>query len=429
MLLVLGALLVGSGAVSASETALFRLGHADRQRLAREHPAAARAVATLFRRPRALLITVLLLNMTINVTYFVVSSVLSYRVEGAVAAVVVGVGSLFAIILFGEVLAKLLASAHRVRYVSLIAMPLLAVHRAITPVRLVVDHVFVGPLSRLVAPADAQRASTVTADELGELLGVGASSGAIDEHEQTLLTDVLELGSLRVRDVMTPAIDVVCITPTLQIEHVLEAVRATGHTRYPISISGLDGEVTGVLNARSYLAAAENVRAASVAPGRHIEQAHYVPETARLDQLLDHFRRSSSRTSLAVDERGAITGWVQIEDVVEELVSLAQEDESLGFDEVQLVGLSTWLVPGRLTIHEWRDLFPSALPSMPRVSTIAGLITATLGHIPKPGDHVDVGNVRLTVDSMAGRVIEHVRVTLIDAEDVAASASSKGVEP
>ncbi|MEO0715686.1 MAG: transporter associated domain-containing protein, partial [Planctomycetota bacterium] len=142
-----------------------------------------------------------------------------------------------------------------------------------------------------------------------------------------------------------------------------------------------------------------------------------------LDQLLDHFRRTSSRTSLAVDERGAITGWVQIEDVVEELVTLAQEDESLGFDEVQLVGLSTWQVPGRLTIHEWRDLFPSALPSMPRVSTIAGLITSTLGRIPEPGDHVDVGNVRLTVDSMAGRVIEHVRVTLIDPSE------SEGGEP
>lgn len=414
MLLALAALLGASGLASGSETALFRLAHADRQRLAREHPTAARAVEVLFREPRALLVTVLLCNMTANVTYFVVSSVLSYRVDGPVAAAAVGVGTLLTIILFGEVLAKLLASAHRVAFVSVMAVPLLTVHRVIGPVRFVVDRLLVGPLSRLVAPPERRAPQSLSPEELSALLDIGAHSGAIDADEQELLADVLELGALRVRDIMTPAIDVRTIPAGATRAQVLEAVRETHHTRYPITTGGLDGQVHGILNARNYLAACET----APQPPRlesFVDSPRYVPEMARLDQLLEHFRRTHTRAGLAVDERGAVTGWVQLERVVEELVVLASEASPTEMEQIRLVGLSTWIVPGRLPVHEWGDLFPAPLPKLPRVSTLAGLITATLGRIPAPGDAIDMGNVHLEVDAMQGRVIERVRVTLTEA--------------
>src|SRR5690606_6166675 len=109
LLIVLALLLVCSAVASASETALFGLSRARRAQLALERPRLGAIVDRLLRSPRRLLLQVLLLNMATNVAYFIVSSVLTLRAEGAGWRAGISVGSVLAIILFGEVFAKLFA--------------------------------------------------------------------------------------------------------------------------------------------------------------------------------------------------------------------------------------------------------------------------------------------------------------------------------
>ena len=156
MLALLPGLLLLSGFFSGSETALFGLTETERMTLRRDESLAGRAVAALLANPRMLLITVLLGNMTINVLYFVTSSVLLMRADaGFIGLIAMAAVSLLLLILLGEVLPKLWANSRRVTFAVLTAPPLLALHRLIGPLRLVLDRAIVAPLSRLTAPAEA----------------------------------------------------------------------------------------------------------------------------------------------------------------------------------------------------------------------------------------------------------------------------------
>lgn len=427
LFLVLLPLLVGSGLCSASETALFGLTHADRLRLRAVSPIAERAVATLLAQPRMLLITVLLLNMTVNVLYFVISSVLSMRAEHPLYAVGIAAGSLMCIVLFGEVLPKLLATAHRVGYCRVIAPPFLVAHRVLAPIRIVINTAAVAPASRLVRPPDVRAQARVTPEELDALIRLAAESGAINIDEQRLLGEVVDLASHRTRDVMTPRIDLPWLDKVDGPSRVRELVRDTGRTRLPVRDQADGGRVLGLLSAERYLATVtthhRHVRAPRI--GRFVEPVTFVPDRLSLDRLLEHFQRTGENTVICVDEHGTITGLVSMEDAINELVLVPTGQTAAETGQVRLVGLGQWLVPGRLNARQWAEFFAEAgtLPvGRVRASTVGGLVYAALGRIPSVGDEARYGNVVLRVEEMVGRAVESVSVR-IDPDAGAAQAS------
>ena len=152
LLAMLLPLLAGSAFFSASETALFGMSENDRLALRRGHPLVGRAVETLLADPRMLLLTLLLGNVTVNSVYFVVSSVLLVRVEGSVVLEVgFAVGTLLLLILCGEIIPKLAGESRRSVVATLVATPLLALHRLVVPIRVAMSRLVVEPLGRLTA--------------------------------------------------------------------------------------------------------------------------------------------------------------------------------------------------------------------------------------------------------------------------------------
>lgn len=412
-LVLLPVLVLLSGLCSGSETALFGLTHADRVRLRAEHPSVSRVVAGLLGEPRKLLVTVLLLNMSVNVSYFVLSSALVLRAGSPVVAVAISLGTLGAIILFGEILAKLLANADRVRAVALLARPLAAAQAGVAPLLGVIESGFVGPLARVLAP-HAKRSRAPDAGELTALLAEASRVGAIDAHEQRLLAEVVELGRKRVRDVMTPRVDIEWIDERdLNAETVLATLRKIRHNTIPIARGALEGPTTlGLLDARRYLAATRTSPVRTLTP--YLNPPRFVPENVRLDQLLEHFRATGSHTALCVDELGGVSGLVQVEDVVRTLVEAVGDEPEGDRETAHLVGLGAWSVPGRLPLHDLIDDFgldPSLVDR--RVSTVAGLVQLRLGRLPEVGDRVLVGPVEIEVEHVSGRTVD--RVILRDA--------------
>lgn len=417
LLLLLLPLLVGSGLCSASETALFGLSHADRLRLRSISPVAERAVASLLAQPRMLLITVLLLNMTVNVLYFVISSVLSMRAEHAIVGVGIAAGSLIGIILFGEVLPKLLATAHRVGYCRLIAPSFLVAHRVLAPIRIVINTAAVAPASRLVRPPDTRAQARVAPEELDTLIRLAAESGAINTDEQRLLGEVVDLATHRARDVMTPRVDLPWLDKLDGPSRVRELVRKNGRIRLPVRDQADGGRVLGLLSADRYLATVttehRHVRAPRV--GRFIEPVTFVPDRLSLDRVLEHFQRTGEDTVICVDEHGTVMGLVSIEDVINELVFVPTGQTASETAQVRMIGLGQWLVPGRLNARQWAEFFADAgaLPAgRARASTVGGLVYAALGQIPSVGDEARYGNVVLRVEEMAGRAVESVSVRI-----------------
>ena len=137
-------LLVLSGFFSGSETALFGLSETQRMQIRQRTGLAARAVESLLAHQRMLLITILISNMTVNVLYFVISSILLMKSEaGAIGEVLLAIASLMLIVLLGEVMPKLIANSRGTTIALLVAPPLIALHQLIGPLRIVLDKVIV----------------------------------------------------------------------------------------------------------------------------------------------------------------------------------------------------------------------------------------------------------------------------------------------
>ena len=162
-------LVLVSAFFSAAETVFFGLGVDARAAIRRGGGIAAVAIDALLLKPRQLLVTVLLGNMTINTLFMTISAVLLLRHKNApLAGVIFGAGSLILLIIFGEIFPKIAGQTHRVRAAALIGPPLAAIHRVIAPLRIGIGRFVVIPLSRLAGDAPSPHLGP---EELAALFG------------------------------------------------------------------------------------------------------------------------------------------------------------------------------------------------------------------------------------------------------------------
>ncbi|MFO0829224.1 MAG: hemolysin family protein [Phycisphaerales bacterium] len=401
-------LLVGSAFCSAAETAMFGLSGADRAALRKSSPRASRAVETLLAEPRQMLITILLANMSVNTLYFVISAMLIARAGfGLVGNVAFGIFTLLFVVLGGEVLPKLLADGLRTRAVRLLSPALLGLHRAILPLRVALDRAVVAPLSRLTAPGEAP--PRLTSAELAALLERSSSEGVIDADEQRILRGVFELRRLRVRDVMTPRVDMSWIEIGATRNEIADIVATQRLTRLPVVDNGID-DVVGILQVKRFLL---DPRGDETPLLDHMRSARFVPEIASVEQLIDEFRSARADLAIVVDEYGGTAGVVAIEDCVEEIVGDIVSPEEEAEPAPQEVQPGVWIVPGGMNLQRWAEAFGERFLHS-NASTLGGLVLERLGRPAVVGDVVALANVRLEVESVSGTRVRRVLVRLED---------------
>ncbi|MFG0250956.1 MAG: hemolysin family protein [Phycisphaeraceae bacterium JB051] len=406
-------LLCASGFFSGCETALFSLSESQRLEIQKNKNASIinSSLFALLVETRALLITLLLGNMVINVAYFIISEVAisilfkKYEVHGALSALVLIV-PLLALILAGEVIPKMVAARLGITWARFFAVPLLFVHRALTVVRVLVSTLVVTPLARLIAPR--HKPTSLSPEELESLLELSKSHGHIDADEESLLQAILELGQLKVYDVMTPRVDVAMFDILDDPSDLVDRMRR--EKRHYALIYEKDTEhLLGIVLGRQMMIdppqTTDQLR-------RYIRQILYVPEMQRLDQLLTQFRQSGASLAVAVDEYGGTAGVIRIEDIVEKMVGpIVDLDDAQEGPQVMSVGLGVFRVSASLPIHEWEAFFGHH-DQEHAISTIGGLVMAKLARLPKVGDTVQLGNLIITVAEMAGRRLDWLELKL-----------------
>jgi len=318
------ALLGASAFLSGSETALFALSQQELTTLKRTGGLGARATVALLATPRKLLITLLLGNMLANMTYFVLASVLALHAESALATTIWSIIPLIVIILVGEVLPKLVATAQRVAWCSRLSPAVLALHRASTLIRVPIDTLVIAPLERLIAPPAAP---SLSREELARALQHAASQGVISEQEAALLARVAHLNKARVRSVMTPRVRMAWLPASASKSDLLDLIRASNEpiTQAPVCDSTLDTGVVGVIDLRRALADPDVEELAM-----HCRQPVFVPEQATLRDLIEQLQRSGESLAIVVDEFGGVAGSVTLEQAADRLleaIDAAQRDQ------------------------------------------------------------------------------------------------------
>jgi CBS domain containing-hemolysin-like protein len=399
-------LLVGSGFFSAVETILFGLSQTDRVAIGTRSQMTGRVVESLLEDPRGLLITVLLGNMSVNTAYFVLGSALSMRFsQNVLLAGLIGLATVLCIVIFGEVIPKVVATSLRVRLAVLMVPPFFAIHRAITPLRAFLKYAVVSPLSRLTAPAATP--PELNPEELDALVELSDREGVINSNEFKILREVLRIRDLRVSDVMVPRVDMLGVAVGCSRADVLNLVSVTRPSH--IAVRGDDGDsIIGLLSVRDFLLDPRGDHA----PIRgHLEPPRFVPELASIEALLDHFRNSGTSTAIAVNEFGGVAGLVELEDLVEELVGDIQVVGETDSPRPERISKGVWRVAGGMELDDWSEHFGGELPDV-KVRTVGGLFLDQFGRMPSEGDVIRLGDVFCEVEHINQNRIISVVVRL-----------------
>lgn len=397
---VLAGLLALSGFFSSAETALFSLTE-------RERKASAPSVRRLIARPSQLLISVLLLNLLVNVLYFAYAGRLQAG-ESGVRDAVVGLGVLVGLLVFGEILPKTLGLRARQRVAHFAAPILTAVVWGLAPItrplRVVLDAIH----RVLEGWIPAERG--ITADVLERVMERGEEEGVLLAEEADLLAEVIELDEIRVREIMTPRVDVLFLDVSGDGREEIVARALEERIPWLPVVDGGPDHVLGLVPLRELLRHEQRAIAQMVMPVK------FVPEVASALDLLYSLREDRASEAVVIDEWGGTAGIVTAEDVFEELVGDLRAEDEDRVAPVEVLGGGHYRVAGGLSIRDWNDaLGLDIVPS--EFETVGGFVTALLGRMPRVGDRVRAGDLEMKVHEMRGRRIATVDIGIDRGED------------
>lgn len=212
----------------------------------------------------------------------------------------------------------------------------------------------------------------------------------LDTEALTMIEGVLQVSELRVRDIMIPRANMIMLEHEAPLQEILPIVIESAHSRFPVS--GDDrGEVVGILLAKDLLSyCSANSRRFDMRD--LLRAAVFVPESKRLNVLLNEFKANRNHMAIVVDEYGVAAGLVTIEDVLEQIVG--EIEDEYDFDEGTTILRRSdreFTAKAHTPIDEFNDYFEADFP-VDEFDTLSGLVTHALGHLPKRGEKVNIGN-------------------------------------
>lgn len=307
----------------------------------------------------------------------------------------------------GELVPKNFALARPLQAARTV-MPLQAAFTAVfKPAILLLNGSANGMLRAIGIDPKEELSGARTAEELSSLVRHSASAGLLEADTATLLYRTLRFSERTADDVMTPRTRIESIHRLDSAQAVLELAGRTGFSRFPVIDEDRD-DVVGIVHVKQAVAVPRAKRA-EVPVAAIVEDAVRVPETIRLDQLLEELRSSGFQLAIVVDEYGGTAGLVTLEDLVEELVGEVADEHDRA--HVGVVGTAAEMtIPADLRPDEVRDRTGIEFPESDDYDTVAGFVLRELGRIPEQGDELPLEDgARLRVERMDGRRISRLK--------------------
>lgn len=225
-------------------------------------------------------------------------------------------------------------------------------------------------------------------EDLLKLLQESLERDILDKETFAMLEGAMEVSTQQVRDAMIPRGQMVCVSAGQDLADLLPVIVESGHSRFPVIKDDRD-EVVGILLAKDLLKFFHDKEAFDL---EQIQRpVAFIPESKRLNVLLEDFRSSRNHMAIVVDEYGGVAGLITIEDVLEEIVG--EIGDEYDAEEMALIGSldnGRFSVNALTPIDDFNDYFSAELPD-DDFDTVGGLVTGALGRLPDTGETVTVG--------------------------------------
>jgi len=395
---VLFVLLVLSGFFSSAETALFSISKAKAIHLAKEKGRTNTLIKKMKDDPHRLLSTILIGNNLVNVGASAIATAITIGlVESHAVGIATGIMT-FAILIFGEIFPKSIATRNNILIARLVIFPIYWLSILFYPIILFLN--FIPKLTGKI-----HKKPIVTEEELMTFVEVVEEEGGIEEEEKELIENIFEFDDTNASEIMTPRADMFVIDGDDELK--LEAVVKSGFTRIPVIEGDID-HVVGILNVKDLLkyqaTSADEINVRQI-----MRQPYFVPENKKLDNLLQEFKKRKQHMAIIIDEHGGVSGLITLEDALEEIVGEIIDETDTVEPHIIKTRPNEWRVLGKSEIDEVNEAIKMEIPDSREYDTFSGYVLDQIGRIPQEKEEISLGNFLITVKEMEGnRISEYI---------------------
>lgn len=315
-------------------------------------------------------------------------------------------------LVIGELVPKRLALQHAEWIAMRLAKPMSIISRITQPLVSLLTW-STELILRLVGQRESAN-SSVTEEDIRQLVREGAQDGALEPHEREIFENVFSLGDMSVRQVMTPRTDVYALDANARLGDVVDALLESGFSRAPVYEGNLD-RVVGVVHGRDILRLVR-IGDLNVPVRVAMREPLFVPEQSRAADTLALFKKKQQHLAVVVGELGTVEGVITLEDVIEEIVGdIADEYDDAESPHIVRREDGSYLIDGITPIDDVvsRTNLTIQLKENAQYDTLAGYMLSLLGHIPHAGEYIVVHEWRLEVIDMDGLRIDKILVSKI----------------
>jgi CBS domain containing-hemolysin-like protein len=431
---LLAILLILSGFMSGSETALTAIGDWKVRQLREEGKDPGGHFGLLAENPTRFITTLLIGNNLVNIAATALVTQMSIQLSrqyafSEAAAVGYATGLMTVLVLiFGEITPKSIAVHHPVAFARVVIRPVFVLSVVLYPVGRAFTWL-TGMVLRLLRlePSDNP---LMTERELDLMLRSAEESGVIESTEQEMIRGVIDLEETVVREVMTPRVDVVAISEGATLRELLAAVTEHGYSRLPVYRESID-DVRGIAYARDllpYLGSEVDLDQARV--GELLRPPQYVPETTSVLDLMRDMRVRKNHLAVVVDEFGGTAGVVTLEDIIEEITGeIYDETDEEEVQDIEVLADGSVRIRASVHLEEVEQHFRRDFGDEGEYDTLAGFLISELGRIPEAGATVLCAGVRFTVEEADERRVITVRAELESVVEVTPEANGQPSSP
>jgi putative hemolysin len=414
-LVVILILLICSALVSASEVAYFSLSPAEKQKITGRSTKKNVYTSKNLESPEQLLATILVANNFVNVgvvilSSFTIDSLVDFSSKPVLGFVVQVIIISFIILLVGEIIPKVYATKHALKFARFISLPLHYLIKMLKPFNslLILSTSFVNKRTHLSA-------QHISVDQLSQALELTSQLELKEDKE--ILKGIVKFGNKSVVEIMRSRVDVVSADIKDSYSKIMNLITETGFSRIPVYSDTFDN-IKGILYIKDILPHIH--KGATFRWQSIIRPPFYVPETKKIDDLLEEFQKNKVHMAIVVDEYGGTSGIVTLEDVLEEIVGEITDE----FDEEEKfytkISENKYLFDGKTLLHDFYKVIGSDEAFFDDVKgeadTLAGLILELKGEIPAKNDIINCKNFVFTIEAVDNRRIKQIKVEIKSTE-------------
>ncbi len=244
--------------------------------------------------------------------------------------------------------------------------------------------------------------------EIQQVIDESEEQGLIDEDQGEMIEGIFDLKQTVAREIMIPRTYIVAVPLDASLESILSTVIESGHSRIPVFKDNVD-QIVGIMNTKDLIPFWLN-KTDEFHLSKIIREPFFVPETKKINDLLNELRGKKSHLAVIVDEYGGTSGLVTIEDIVEEIIGEIRDEHDAEEDVFLPQDDGSCLVYAWANLDDFEELFDVKIPRE-GYDTVGGFIIHLLGKVPKKGEEIIFEGLRMKIHGSDPKRITRILVT------------------